>query len=144
MKNLLWLLFCIPFAAKAQFTIVNTATINLVELRQGGTWPINLQRVTKESDTCYVLSFRDQEYTNDVIMTTLRFKDMEQLKYFEKGLSALKMGSSGDIAKFKEYTVKRLDVRKEGITYVLSLTEGATTNFQQSEADKIIAAIKIL
>ncbi|HTQ66457.1 MAG TPA: hypothetical protein VMI12_16810 [Puia sp.] len=143
MKKLVFLSLFLAFAfvSKAQFTIVNTATINLVELRQGGTWPITLQRVTKESDTCYVLSFRDQQYTNDVIMTTLRFPNLEQLKYFQKGLSALKNGSTGDIAKFKDYTIKRIDVKKEGIWYILNCGQGATTNFQQPEADKMIAGI---
>jgi hypothetical protein len=140
MKKLILISLFIPFAAKAQFTIVNTSTINLAELRTG-TWPLNLQRVIKESDTCYVLQFRDQQYTNEVVMTTLRFPNLGQLKYFQKGLSALKNGSTGDIAKFKEYTIKRVDVKKEGSCYILNCGEGATTNFQQSEADKMIAAI---
>jgi hypothetical protein len=140
MKKLILISLFFPFFAKAQFKIVNTATINLLELR-AGTWPITLQRITKESDTCYVLLFRDQQYTNVVDMSTLRFPDLEQMKFFQKGLSALKNGSTGDIAKFKEYTIKRVDVKKEGIWYILTCEEGALTNFQQPEADKMIAAI---
>jgi hypothetical protein len=140
MKTLILISLFVPFFAKAQFKIVNTATINLLELR-AGTWPITLQRITKESDTCYVLLFRDQQYTNVVDMTTLRFPDLEQMKYFQKGLSALKNGSTGDVAKFREYTIKRVDVKKEGIWYILTCGEGALTNFQQPEADKMIAAI---
>ncbi|GAC1661951.1 MAG: hypothetical protein NVS9B7_29970 [Flavisolibacter sp.] len=140
MKSLLLASLFLPFAAKAQFTIVNTSTTNLVELRSG-TAPLNLQRIIKESDTCYVLQFRDQAYANEVIIATLRFPNMEQLKYFQKGLSALKSGSTGDIAKFKEYTIKRVDVKKEGIFYILNCGTGATTNFQQPESDKLIAAI---
>jgi hypothetical protein len=141
MKKLIFLSLFIPFAAKAQFTIVNTSTISLVELRQGEKWPINLQRVTKESDTCYVLQFRDQQYTTEVVMTTLRFPNLEQLRYFQKGLSALKTGATGDIAKFKDYTIKRVDVKKDGIWYILSCGAGATTNFKQPEADQFITAI---
>ena len=63
------------------------------------------------------------------------------MKFFQKGLSALKNGSTGDIAKFKEYTIKRVDVKKEGVWYILTCEEGALTNFQQPEADKMIAAI---
>ena len=75
----------------------------------------------------------------------LRFPNIEQLKYFEKALSALKNGSTGDIAKFKDYTIKRLDVRKEGVYYIINCSAaGETTNFQQSEADRMIAAIKQL
>src|SRR5450755_3950084 len=98
MKKILFIALLLPFAfaAKAQFTIVNTSTLNLVELRQGGTWPINLQRVIKESDTSFALQFRDQQYTNEVIMTALRFSDMQQLKYFQKALAVLKNGSTGD------------------------------------------------
>ena len=140
MKKLIWIFLLIPFISKAQFTIVNTATTNLLELREG-TWPINLQRITKESDTCYVLSFRDQQYTNYVNLSTVRFRDIEQLKYFQKGLSALKNGSNGDIARFKEYTIKRMDVKKEGIWYILTCSEGSLTNFQQPEADRMIATI---
>jgi len=141
MKKLIVLALFLPIISKAQFTIVNTSTINLVELRTGGAWPITLQRVIKESDTSYVLQFRDQQTTNDVIMTTLRFPNMEQVKYFQKALSALKKGSTGDVAKFKDYTIKRLDVKREGTTYVINCGAGTTTNFQQDEADKLIAAV---
>jgi hypothetical protein len=137
----LWILFlCLPLVTKAQFKIVNTSTINLVELRSG-TWPINLQRVCKENDTAYQLLFRDQEFPNEVIMTNLRFHDMDQLKYFQRGLTALKNGTNGDEAKFKDYSIKRVDVKKEGTWYILDLGDGALTNFQQPEADKLIAAI---
>lgn len=143
MKKLILISLFIPFFAKAQFKIVNTATINLLELRQGQ-WPITLQRITKESDTCFVLLFRDQQYTNDIIMTTFRFRNMEQLRYFQQGLSALKSGNNGDVAKYKDYTIKRVDVKKEGTWYILNCQEGAITNFQQPEADKMIAAISSL
>ena len=129
-----------PFVTKAQFKIVNVSTTNILELRSG-TWPITLQKVTKESDTTYVLLFRDQQYTDDVIMTTYKFKDMEQFKYFQKGLTALKTGNNGDVAKFKDYTIKRVDIKKEGTWYVLNCADGGITNFQQPEANKIIAAI---
>jgi hypothetical protein len=142
MKKIILICLIIPFAfaAKAQFKIVNSATITLLELRPGN-WPINLQRVTKESDTCYVLQFRDQEYANEVIMTTLRFRNLEQLKYFQKGLTALKKGNNGDVAEYKDYTIKRVDIQKDGIWYILNCGDGALTNFQQPEADKMIAAI---
>ena len=140
MKKLLVLLLVIPFMGKAQFTIVNSSTTDLVELRSG-TWPLELQRVIKESDTCYVLQFRDQQYTSSVNMATLRFGDLKQLKYFQKGLSALKTGNTGDIARFKDYTLKRQDVKKDGVWYILTCNDGTLTNFQQPEADKMIAAI---
>lgn len=142
MKKIILLSLFVPFFAKAQFKIVNTATINLVELRQG-TWPITLQRITKESDTSYVLYFRNQKFLDDVIMATFHFHDMEQVKFLQKGLTALKNGSNGDEAKYKDYTIKRVDVKKEGIWYVLNCSEGVT-NFQQPEADKLIAAIVVL
>ena len=142
MKKLIVLALFLPIISKAQFTIVNTSTVDLVELRpETSTSPLKLQRVIKESDTVFVLEFRDLGYTNDVIMSTLRFANLQQLKYFQKGLSALKKGYTGDIAKFKDYTVKRVDVKKEGITYILNCSSGETTNFQQQDADKMIAAI---
>ena len=123
---------------------MNTSTISLLELRQGEKWPINLQRVTKESDTCYVLQFRDQQSANSEIMTTLKFPNLTQLRYFQKGLAALKNGATGDIAKFKDYTIKRVDLKKEGIWYILNCEMGAITNFKQPEADKMITAIATL
>jgi hypothetical protein len=144
MKQLILLSFFLPFAAKAQFTIVNTSTISLLELRQGEKWPINLQRVTKESDTCYVLQFRDQQSANSDIMTTLKFPNLTQLRYFQQGLAALKKGATGDIAKFKDYTIKRVDLKKDGIWYILSCEMGSITNFKQPEADKMIDTIATL
>jgi|SRR6185312_3760935 hypothetical protein len=139
MKKIILIGLFIPFFGKAQFKIVNTATINLLELRSD-TWPINLQRVTKQSDTTYVVNFRTQEYTKDVIMKALVFRNLTQFKYFQQALAALKTGSTGDVAEFKDYTIKRVDIKKEGIWYTLSY-DGAVTNFQQTEADKMIAAI---
>jgi hypothetical protein len=140
MKKLILLSLFIPVLAKAQFTIVNTSSVNLVELR-AATWPLNLQRVIKESDTTFALVFRDQQFINEVNMSTLRFRNLQQLKYFQKALSALKNGFTGDIAKFKDYTIKRADVKREGVWYILTCEDGELTNFQQPEADKLIAAI---
>lgn len=139
MKNLLLIILFSPLAMKAQFKIINSATINIADVRQG-TWPISLQRITKQSDTCFVLQFRTQEYNNSVIIKTLKFRDLGQLKYFQQGLTALKTGNNGDVAEFKDYTIKRVDVYKEGTSYILTC-DGGLTNFQQPEADKMIAAI---
>ncbi len=144
MKKMLVLsLFILPFISKAQFTITNSSTTSLLQVRDG-TWPMELQRIIKETDTCYVLEFRDQEYSNVVNMSTLRFGNMQQVKYFMQGLAALKKGNTGDIAKFKDYSVKRIDVKGTGVWYTLSCGEGELTNFQQSDADKMITAIKTL
>jgi hypothetical protein len=144
MKKIIILsLLVMPFISKAQFTITNSSTTSLLEVRDG-TWPMELQRIIKERDTCYVLEFRDQEYNYVVNMSTLRFGNMQQLRFFMQGLVALKKGGTGDIAKFKDYTVKRNDVKGTGIWYTLSCGEGELTNFQQSDADKMILAIKTL
>ena len=145
MKKLIILSLFIPFFAKAQFVIVNTSTISLIEPRTGD-WPLDLQRIIKESDTSYVLAFRDQQETTSVNMTTLRFSDKQQVRYFGKGLAELKSGSTGDIAKFKDYTIKRMDVKRDTkgsvCWYILTCEDGSQTNFQQLEADKMITAIK--
>ncbi|HVS98159.1 MAG TPA: hypothetical protein VHE54_16800 [Puia sp.] len=147
MKKLIVLSLFIPFFAKAQFVIVNTSTTSLIEPRTGK-WPLDLQRVIKESDTCYVLAFRDQQENEEVNMSTLKFGDLTQLKYFQQGLSALKSNSTGSTAKFKDYSIKRMDVKKLGekgtVWYVLTCSDGSSTNFQQPEADRMIAAIKSL
>lgn len=139
MKNLLLLILFAPLAMKAQFKIVNSATLNIADVRQG-TWPISLQRITKPNDTCYVLQFRTQEYNSSVIIKTLKFRDVKQLKYFQEGLAALKSGNNGDVAEFKDYTIKRVDIYKEATSYILTC-DGGLTNFQQPEADRMIAAI---
>ena len=139
MKKLFLIYMLLPFALKAQFKIVNSATISLLDVRQG-TWPISLQRITKPTDTCYILQFRTQEYANSVIMKTLKFEDVQQLKYFQQGLSALKTGANGDVAEFKDYTIKRVDVYKSGISYILTC-DGGQTNFQQPDADRMITVI---
>jgi len=144
MKKIIFLsFFAIPFLTRAQFTITNSSTTSLLDLREG-TWPLELQRIIKETDTCYVLEFRDQQYSSVVNMSTLRFGNMQQLRFFQQGLSALKKGNTGDIANFKGYTIKRVDVKSTGVWYTLSCGDGELTNFQQSDADKIVAAIKSL
>lgn len=144
MKKIIFLsFFILPFIAKAQFTITNSSTTSLLEVREG-TWPMELQRIIKETDTCYVLEFRDQQFSNVVNMSTLRFGNMQQLKYFMQGLAALRKGGTGDIAKFKDYTVKRIDVKNTGVWYTLSCGDGEVTNFQQSDADKMITTIRVL
>lgn len=149
MKHLFASFFLISFSfcAKAQFTITNNSTTSLLEVRSGD-WPIEIQRVIKESDTCYVLSFRDQQSTTgEVNMSVVKFGNLTQLKYFQKGLTALKNGSNGDVATFKTYTIKRVDKKKEkeGIWYLLTCTDGGDqTNFQQSDADKMISLVKTL
>jgi hypothetical protein len=151
MKKLLILFFFVPFISKAQFTLTNSSTTSIIELRTG-TWPLDLQKIIKDTDTSYALQFRDQQVTDDVNMVTLKFGDLEQLRYFQKGLAALKSGSNGTIANYKNYTIKRMDVTKDIdakkknaiVWYMVTCTDGPVTNFQQSEADKMIAAIKAL
>jgi hypothetical protein len=150
MKNLLVLVLFIPFISKAQFTVSNNSVTSLVELRTG-TWPLDLQRIIKDTDTCYVLQFRDQQVTSDVNMSSLRFGDIGQLRWFEKGLTTLKStGSNGETLNYKGYTIKRMDVKsdtnpkKSVIWYLVTTNDGPVTNFQQSEADKMIATIKTL
>ncbi|HLI92710.1 MAG TPA: hypothetical protein VKU83_03850 [Puia sp.] len=144
MKKIIFVsLFILPFMSRAQFTITNSSTTSLLEVREG-VWPMELQRIIKDLDTCYVLEFRDQQFSTVVNMTTLRFGNMQQLKYFMLGLATLKKGNTGDIAHFKNYTIKRVDVKNTGVWYLLSLSDGGVTNFQQSDADKMIAAIKVL
>lgn len=147
MKKLIVLAFLLPVLAKAQFVIVNSSTTSLIEPRTGK-WPLDLQRVIRESDTCYVLVFRDQQEAAEVDMSTLKFGDIIQLKYFQQALTALKGNGTGTTAKFKDYSIKRMDVKKLGekgtVWYVLTCNDGSMTNFQQPEADKMITAIKSL
>jgi len=144
MKKIIILsLLIVPFISKAQFTITNSSTTSLLQVREG-VWPMELQRIIRDKDTCYVLEFRDQQYSSVVNMSDLRFGNMEQLRFFMKGLAALKKGNTGDIAKFRDYSVKRIDVKGQGSCYTLSCGDGELTNFQQGDADKMIAMIRTL
>jgi hypothetical protein len=144
MKKIIILsLLIMPFISRAQFTITNSSTTSLLQVREG-TWPMELQRIIRDKDTCYVLEFRDQQYSSVVNMSDLRFGNMAQLRYFMQGLAALKKGGTGDIAKFKDYSVKRIDVKGQGSCYTLSCGDGELTNFQQGDADKMIAMIRTL
>jgi len=180
MKKLVLLALLLPFftRSKAQFTITNSSTVSLVELRPGSdTWPLDLQRIIKQKDTSYALLYRDQQFTNVVVMSTLKFKDKEQLKYFQQALSSLTTLGTGTTANFRGYSIKRADVLKDVVKttevkkpdtkkdavkkgpeevvkkgpskidevwYLLTCDDGTVTNFQQSEADKMIAAIQPL
>jgi hypothetical protein len=135
--------------AKAQFTLTNTSSISIMEPRQGQ-WPMDLQRKIKNKDTVYVLNFRDQQYPQSTNMYELKFSDKVQLKYFQEALTALKGVGNGETAQFKGYSIKRADAadpnnaKKMQVWYILTCDNGSVTNFQQPEADKMIAAIKPL
>jgi hypothetical protein len=117
-------------------------TIDLINVRLAP-WPINLQRVIYYTDTCYALQFRDQGAMNAVTMKTMEIYNMDQLKYLELGLTTLGKGSNGDVAEFKDYSIKRVGTKKENSWYILSY-DGAVTNFQQMEANRMVIIINNL
>jgi|GEM_PF-331591 len=197
MKKLVLLALIAPFfvqKSEAQFTLTNSSTVSLVELRPAtDTWPLDLQRIIKQTDTSYALLFRDQQFTNATVMSTLKFKDKAQLKYFQQALSSLSSLGTGTTANFKGFSIKRADVagfaeaaqpaaapvqqapvakttttrngktvkkaapaaaepvpaapakkvstKVDAVWYLLTCEDGTVTNFQQSEADRMIAAI---
>jgi hypothetical protein len=144
MKKLLFLsLFIIPFVTKAQFTIVNNSTTTLVELRTGE-WPVELQKIIKQTDTSFALQFRDQQYPTAEITTTLVFRDLKQVRYLQQALSALKKSANGTETDFKDFSIKRNDVKKGDVRYTLICSKGETVAFVQMDADKLIAAIAAL
>jgi len=112
---------------------------NIVEVR-GGAWPINLERNADGVGT-FSLIYRNQEVMTGVSLDTLTFSNVEQLKYFAKGLDRLKTGSNGEILTYKDYTLGRADKKFEGIWYLLRYQFGSTS-FQQPEADIMGKTIK--
>jgi len=112
---------------------------SIVEVRSGA-WPINLERNADGVGT-FSLIYRNQEVMSGVSLDTLTFPNLEQLKYFAKGLDALKTGHNGDIANFKDYSLSRADKKFEGIWYLLRYQWGSTS-FQQPEADIMGKTIK--
>jgi len=154
MKKLIFLFVLLPFVvvkAKAQFTISNTSTITIAELRSGD-WPLQLQRIVKHNDTMYLLTFRDKQYPNNHNVSTLKFGNLVQLRYLEQGLSYLMTADDGTEATYKGFSIKRTDdksmdrkAKKKVAKFTLVCTEeGDDTDIQQGEADALVKAIKSL
>ena len=113
--------------------------VNLMQVRLAP-WSINMQRIVYYTDTCYAIQFRDQATMNAVIYKTMDLETLEQLKYFKEGLLTLKKGQNGDIAEFRNYTIKKVGTKKENSWYILNY-DGAVTNFQEAQANRIIFII---
>jgi len=154
MKKLVFLFVFLPFIvakAKAQFTITNTSTITIADLRSGD-WPLRLERIVKKSDTIYMLSFRDKQYPNAHNISTLKFGDLTQLRYLQQGLSYLMTSDDGTEANYKAFSIKRTDdkaldpkTKKKVVKYTLICKEeGDVTDIQQGEADALVKAIQKL
>src|ERR1700761_8079812 len=80
---------------------LDPVTLNLADVRTGA-WPMNLERDIDRRDTSYSLIFRDQQVLDAVVMDTLVFENVGQLRYFKQALEVLKKGNNGDIANFKD------------------------------------------
>jgi len=132
MKRLLLSILIFPVAGIVS-VYRSSPTENLVEIRSGE-WPMNLQRDVSRRGTSYSLIFRDQQVESTVVLDTLVFSDLGQLKYFGQALSTLKVGHNGDIANFKGYSLKRADKKFDGVWYMLR-TKFCLTDFRQPEAD---------
>jgi hypothetical protein len=142
MKELLLSFLLISFCGDLGHPTRRTSSDNLVEVRTGD-WPISLERSVEDADTSYSLQFRDNQVLTSVVMDTLPFVNLSQLKYFGQALSVLRVGSNGDIARFKDYSIKRTDRKSDGTWYVLQHKYGIT-DFKQPEADIMISTIRKL
>lgn len=154
MKKLVFLFAILSFIvakAKAQFTITNTSTITIADLRSGD-WPLRLERIVKKNDTIYMLSFRDKQYPNTHNISTLKFGDLTQLRYLQEGLSYLMKSDDGTEANYKSFSIKRTDdknidarTKKKSVKYTLICKdEGDVTDIQPGEADALVKAIQKL
>ena len=117
-------------------------SVDLMQVRLAP-WQINMQRIIYFTDTCYALQFRDQAKMNSVNIKTLDLETLEQLKYFKDGLITLKKGNTGDVAEFRNYSLKKVGIKKENAWYILSY-DGAVTNFQEAQANRMIFIINNL
>jgi hypothetical protein len=139
MKQLLLLSFFMHFHSGTPLNKTCYPTVDLVTVRTDP-WVINLQRVIYYTDTCYAIQFRDQSVLNAVIVKTLDLETLEQLKYFREGLATLKKGNNGDVAEFRNYSIKKVGTKKENSWYILSY-DGAVTNFQETQVNRMIYII---
>ena len=142
MKKLILFAAFIPLGSHPGTLHKKVDSVNILEVRTGD-WPINLEKNTGRSGTYFSLLFRDQQVVNGVMMDTVKFPDLGQLKYFGKALTVLKTGHNGDIAKFKDYSIKRAEKKYEGVWYILRIKYGLT-DFRQPEADLLINTIRDL
>lgn len=142
MKQILLIFLFLHTRHDARMETKHYPTVDLINVRLAP-WPINLQRVIYYTDTCYALQFRDQGVMNAVNIKTMDIYNMEQLKYLKLGLTTLTKGSNGDVAEFKDYSIKKVGTKKENFWYILSY-DGGVTNFQQSEANRMVTIINNL
>jgi hypothetical protein len=140
MKRLILSSLIIPLAVLNGYSGGYSESTILAEVRKGD-WPISLEKTVDRSGTSYSLQFRDEQEMNAVVLDTLPFPNLEQLRYLEKALTTLKTANDGDIATFKDYSVKRTVKKYEGVFYILRYQWGST-DFRQPEADIIINAIR--
>jgi len=139
MRYLLFISLFLHTHMGSRINKTNYPEVDLIQVRLAP-WPINLQRVIYYTDTCYAIQFRDQSTMNSFAIKTMDLETMEQLKYLKEGLLTLKKGQNGDVAEFRNYTLKKVGTKKENSWYILSY-DGAVTNFQEAQANRIIFII---
>ena len=74
----------------------------------------------------------------------LNVKDLTRAEAFYVDVLGMKVAARYDVAKFKEFSVKRSEAKKSDVWYILTCASGEITNFQQPEADRMITAIHVL
>ena len=139
MKQLLLIPLFLHMSSGSLFKKSFYPTVDLMAVRLEP-WPINLQRVIYFTDTCYAFQFRDQSAMNSIAIKTLDLETMEQLKYFKEGLITLKKGANGDVAEYRNYSIKKVGTKKENSWYILSYGS-AVTNFQEPQVNRMIFII---
>ena len=139
MKQLLVIPLFFHMGGSAGIKRVFYPEVNLIQVRLAP-WLINMQRIVYYTDTCYAIQFRDQSTMNAVIYKTMDFETLEQLKYFKEGLITLKKGQNGDVAEFRNYSIKKVGTKKENSWYILNY-DGAVTNFQEAQANRMVFII---
>ena len=142
MNYLLLLIFFFHIPGGTPSKAESFPEVDLMQVRVGA-WPINMQRFIYYTDTCFAIQFRDQHAMNGVIYKTMSLETREQLKYFREGLTTLKKGNNGDVAEYSDYSIKKVGMKKTDSWYILSY-DGAVTNFQEAQANRIIYIINDL
>ncbi|HEY4965050.1 MAG TPA: hypothetical protein VII28_01565 [Puia sp.] len=139
MKQLLVIPLLFHLGGTAGIKRVLYPEVDLMQVRMAP-WPINMQRIVYYTDTCYAIQFRDQSAMNAVLYKTMDLETLEQLKYFREGLLTLQKGQNGDVAEFRNYTLKKVGTKKANSWYILNY-DGAVTNFQEAQANRILFII---
>ena len=135
-KALSLLLLYLPFHTLAQIKVIKKPTL-IVDVGNNF-WPLKLEKDIVDSDTAYLVEFRDASYTQLIDLKLIRFSKVE-LKEFAAALSQVLIASLKD-----QVVIPKAIISKEkgpfGIIYYQLYYDHALCNMKEKQVRKLIDA----